>query len=140
MKYDYEKANEDFTKDFQTEAATVLSPKVIQELSTRETARLTRAKEAKIPLTQFWAGANSSRRSKDLVRSRQPFYALYVLLSFGTECSMLLLFLRALQWGITKLIPSINSLLFLPVGNDKLCNHGNQESEHKADHPLIESE
>lgn len=115
MKYDYAKANEDFTKDFQTEAATVLSPKVIQELSTRETARLTRAKEAKIPLTQFWTGANSSRRSKDLVRSRQPFYALYVLLSFGTECSMLLLFLRALQWGITKLIPSINSLLFLPV-------------------------
>ena len=26
------------------------------------------------------------------------------------------------------------------MGHDELCNHGNQESEHKADHPLVESE
>lgn len=115
MKYDYEKATETFIKDFQMEAATVLSPQTIQELSTRERARLARAEEAKIPLTQLWAGANSRRRSKDLVRSRQPVYALYVFLNFGTECSMLLLFLCALQWGITQLIPSLHSQLFLSV-------------------------
>lgn len=102
----YTQVEEAFTQ----EASSLISLETIQAVLQTEKRCFENAAALKISASKF-VGYNTARHCKDLVRSRQPFPALYIFLCFLTELASLLFpysILLALVTHIAKLqLPAI---------------------------------